>query len=110
MTTGELFDVKTLAREGLLEKTARGYPGLGFCEMMDMKVAGAVIRGTLDPNPPVDLHKGEERYELVDTAQQCFNALTHSAVDDPVRDKDRCECADHQGGPCSFCLEAKYKI
>jgi len=35
LTTGELFDVKVLAREGLLEKTVRGYPGLGFCEMME---------------------------------------------------------------------------
>ena len=35
LTTGELLDVKMLIREGLLEQTARGYPGLGFCEMMD---------------------------------------------------------------------------
>ncbi len=35
LTTADLFDVKVLEREGLLEKTARGYPGLGFCEMLD---------------------------------------------------------------------------
>lgn len=21
-----------------------------------------------------------------------------------------CECTDHQGGPCSFCMEAKYNL
>lgn len=24
--------------------------------------------------------------------------------------EERCECADHQGGPCSFCMEAKYNL
>ena len=22
----------------------------------------------------------------------------------------RCECADHQGGPCAFCMEAKHNL
>ena len=35
LTTADLFDVKVLERAGLLEKTNRGYPGLGFCEMDD---------------------------------------------------------------------------
>jgi hypothetical protein len=35
LTTADLFDVKVLERAGLLEKTSRGYPGLGFCEMDD---------------------------------------------------------------------------
>lgn len=35
LTTADLFDVKVLEREGLLERTTRGYPGLGFCEYDD---------------------------------------------------------------------------
>ena len=35
LTTADLFDVRVLERAGLLEKTSRGYPGLGFCEMDD---------------------------------------------------------------------------
>lgn len=35
LTTSELLDIKVLVREGLLEKTNRGYPGLGFCEMAE---------------------------------------------------------------------------
>jgi len=35
LTTADLFDVRLLEREGLLERTARGYPGLGFCELDD---------------------------------------------------------------------------
>lgn len=32
LTTSDLFDVKVLERENLIEKTERGYPGVGFCE------------------------------------------------------------------------------
>lgn len=35
LTTADLFDVRLFEREGLLERTARGYPGLGFCEFSD---------------------------------------------------------------------------
>ena len=24
--------------------------------------------------------------------------------------EDGCTCADHQGGPCAFCMEAKYNL
>lgn len=37
LTTADLFDVKVLVRANLLEKTSRGYPGLGFCEMDDKR-------------------------------------------------------------------------
>lgn len=43
LTTADLFDVKVLQREGLLERTSRGYPGLGFCEMDD-KTHDDIIR------------------------------------------------------------------
>lgn len=35
LTTADLFDVRVLDREGLLEHTERGYPGVGFCEFDD---------------------------------------------------------------------------
>ena len=35
LTTADLYDVKLFEREGLIEKTERGYPGLGFCEFVD---------------------------------------------------------------------------
>ncbi len=35
LTTSDLFDVRVLERNGLIEKTARGYPGVGFCESND---------------------------------------------------------------------------
>ena len=44
LTTKDLFDVKLLSRAGLIEKTSRGYPGLGFCERDD-KVYSDVVRG-----------------------------------------------------------------
>ena len=35
LTTSDLFDVKVLERSGIIEKTSRGYPGVGFCESND---------------------------------------------------------------------------
>ena len=35
LTTSDLFDVKVLERNDLIEKTERGYPGVGFCELDD---------------------------------------------------------------------------
>ena len=35
LTTADLFDVKILERAGILSKTERGYPGVGFCEFND---------------------------------------------------------------------------
>ena len=35
LTTADLFDVKILERAGLILKTERGYPGVGFCEFND---------------------------------------------------------------------------
>ena len=35
LTTPDLFDVKVLHRAGVIERTPRGYPGLGFCERDD---------------------------------------------------------------------------
>ena len=35
LTTADLFDVKILARAGIISKTERGYPGVGFCEFND---------------------------------------------------------------------------
>ena len=35
LTTSDLFDVKVLERKGIIEKTSRGYPGVGFCESND---------------------------------------------------------------------------
>ena len=43
LTTPDLFDVKLLERAGLIERTARGYPGLGFCERSD-KVYSDIVR------------------------------------------------------------------
>ena len=35
LTTSDLFDVRVLERNGVIERTARGYPGVGFCESND---------------------------------------------------------------------------
>lgn len=35
LTTSDLFDVRVLERNDVIEKTARGYPGVGFCELDD---------------------------------------------------------------------------
>ena len=35
LTTADLFDVKILERAGIISKTERGYPGVGFCEFND---------------------------------------------------------------------------
>ena len=43
LTTPALFDVKTLEQAGLIEKTARGYPGVGFCEKED-KIYSDIVR------------------------------------------------------------------
>ena len=43
LTTSDLFDVKVLEREQLIEKTTRGYPGLGFCERQD-KAHSDIVR------------------------------------------------------------------
>ena len=43
LTTADLFDVKLLERAGLIEKTERGYPGVGFCELND-KTYDDIIR------------------------------------------------------------------
>ena len=43
LTTADLFDVKLMDRAGLIEKTERGYPGVGFCEMDD-KAYDNIIR------------------------------------------------------------------
>ena len=40
LTTEALYDVKTLIEAGLLERSERGYPGLGFCEMYDYTYEG----------------------------------------------------------------------
>ena len=32
LTTSDLLDIKVLERKNLIEKTGRGYPGVGFCE------------------------------------------------------------------------------
>jgi hypothetical protein len=37
LTTSDLYDVRLLEQEGLLEKTERGYPGLGICEFEDVQ-------------------------------------------------------------------------
>ena len=39
LTTQRLIDVKTLAAAGLLERTPRGFPGLGFCELLEREYA-----------------------------------------------------------------------
>ena len=35
LTTADLFDVRILEREGVISRTERGYPGVGFCEFND---------------------------------------------------------------------------
>ena len=35
LTTADLFDVRVLERAGIIAKTERGYPGVGFCEFND---------------------------------------------------------------------------
>ena len=44
LTTPDLFDVRLLERAGLIERTVRGYPGLGFCEIDD-KTYSDIVRG-----------------------------------------------------------------
>ena len=44
LTTADLLDVKLLHRAGLIEKTDRGYPGVGYCEKDDM-VFAEIARG-----------------------------------------------------------------
>ena len=36
LTTADLYDVKLLENAGILTKSPRGYPGLGFCEFNDL--------------------------------------------------------------------------
>lgn len=36
LTTSDLLDVKILERTNIIEKTERGYPGVGFCEFDDL--------------------------------------------------------------------------
>ena len=43
LTTADLFDIKLLARAGVISKTERGYPGVGFCEFHD-KTYDDIIR------------------------------------------------------------------
>lgn len=54
---------------------------------VDMKVAGAVIRGDIEANPPTDLYEGKEKYELISTAQQCTDALTHIPTQHPGKER-----------------------
>ena len=42
LTTADLFDVKLLERAGVVERTLRGYPGVGFCERDDKTHADIV--------------------------------------------------------------------
>ena len=35
LTTSDLYDIKVLERKNIIEKTGRGYPGVGFCESND---------------------------------------------------------------------------
>lgn len=44
LTTPQLFDVRVLEREGVLETTSRGFPGVGFCEYNDLEYEG-ILRG-----------------------------------------------------------------
>lgn len=46
------------------------------------------------------------------TAEEYAQICVEPQVKDaPEADSEsRCECADHQGGPCSFCMEAKYNL
>ena len=44
LTTAALFDVKLLEQAGLIERTTRGYPGVGFCEKDD-KIYSDIVRG-----------------------------------------------------------------
>ena len=37
LTTPDLLDVRLFEREGLIERSGRGYPGLGFCERSDKR-------------------------------------------------------------------------
>ena len=39
LTTPALYDVRILERSGLIERTERGYPGVGFCELNDKDYA-----------------------------------------------------------------------
>ena len=39
LTTPALYDVRVLERSGLIERTERGYPGVGFCELNDKDYA-----------------------------------------------------------------------
>ena len=43
LTTADLFDVRLLERDGLIERTQRGYPGVGFCERDD-KTYSDIVR------------------------------------------------------------------
>lgn len=43
LTTAALYDVKLLEQAGLIERTARGYPGVGFCEKDD-KTYSDIVR------------------------------------------------------------------
>ena len=43
LTTADLFDVRLLERAGLIERTQRGYPGVGFCERDD-KTYSDIVR------------------------------------------------------------------
>ncbi len=48
--------------------------------------------------------------EIKLTSEQLIYLI--SIIDDMLTEakRDQCECADHQGGPCSFCMEAKHKL
>lgn len=37
LTTSDLLDVRVLERENIIEKTGRGYPGVGFCESNELE-------------------------------------------------------------------------
>ncbi len=43
LTTADLFDVRLLEHAGLIERTSRGYPGVGFCELDD-KTYSDIVR------------------------------------------------------------------
>ena len=43
LTTPDLFDVRSLERAGVISRTARGFPGVGFCEFND-KIYDDILR------------------------------------------------------------------
>jgi hypothetical protein len=55
---------------------------------------------------------GDDKYKS-DLKLQYWNEQLQKWITVPTVEsqaKSRCACANHQGGPCSFCMEEKYNL